>query len=59
MSAYSRSLTVTCSPTLMPAFELSAVTFSKSLASAVTTALRSETFSSVSRAVMILVVEAG
>ena len=43
----------------MPAFELSEVTFSKSLASAVTTTLRSETFSSVSRAVMILVVEAG
>ena len=59
MSAYSRSRTVTCSPSRMPAFELSAVTFSKSTASEVTVSSRLDTFSSVSRAVMIFVVEAG
>ena len=50
---------VTVSPSLMPAFELSAVSSAKSPASAVTVWLRSSTCSSTSSAVMILVVEAG
>ena len=59
ISAYSRSMTRTVSPTLMPAFELSAVTLAKSPCSAVTVSFRSLTFSSVSSAVIILVVDAG
>ena len=59
MSAYSRSMTRTVSPTLMSAFELSDVTLAKSPCSAVTVSFRSLTFSSVSSAVIILVVDAG
>ena len=52
-------MTRTVSPALMSAFELSDVTLAKSPCSAVTVSFRSLTFSSVSSAVIILVVDAG